>query len=102
VNVITSTATAQYGGGNVVNLISKSGTNQFHGSLYEYFQNDAFNARDYFNRPPSAKAKQCYNYFGGWIGGPIVQACCINHSAGVISNTTITGRVLQLTARFTF
>ena len=74
VNVIASTATAQYGGGgNVFNLISKSGTNQFHGALYEYFQNDALNARDYFNRPPQKKAKQRFNYFGGSIGGPIVK-----------------------------
>ena len=50
VNVITSTASAQYGGGGTVfNVISKSGTKQFHGALYDYFQNDALNARDYFN-----------------------------------------------------
>jgi hypothetical protein len=74
VNVITSTASAQFGGGgNVFNLISKSGTNQFHGALYEYFQNDALNARDYFNRPPQAQAKQRFNYFGGAIGGPILK-----------------------------
>lgn len=71
VNIITSTASAQYGGGgNIFNVISKSGTNQFHGSLYEYFQNDAMNARDYFNRT-GEKAKQRFNYFGGAIGGPI-------------------------------
>src|SRR5580704_17767588 len=73
VNVITSTASAQYGGGgNVFNVISKSGTNQFHGSLYDYFQNDAMNARDYFNRTGD-KAKQRFNYFGGAIGGPILK-----------------------------
>jgi len=73
VNVITSTASAQYGGGgNVFNVISKSGTNQFHGAAYDYFQNDDLNARDYFN-PTGAKAKQRYNYFGGAIGGPIVK-----------------------------
>ncbi len=73
VNVITSTASAQYGGGgNVFNLISKSGTNQYHGAVYEYFQNDAMNARDYFNRG-GRKAKQRFNYFGGSIGGPIVK-----------------------------
>jgi hypothetical protein len=73
VNVITSTASAQYGGGgNVFNLISKSGTNHYHGALYEYFQNDAMNARDYFNGP-GRKAQQRFNYFGGSIGGPIVK-----------------------------
>jgi hypothetical protein len=73
VNVITSTASALYGGGgNVFNVISKSGTNQFHGAAYDYFQNDDLNARDYFNRT-GAKAKQRYNYFGGAIGGPIIK-----------------------------
>src|SRR5712692_8252599 len=73
VNVITSTASAQYGGGgNVFNLISKSGTNRFHGSAYDYFQNDALNARDYFNRT-GPKARQRFNYFGGAIGGPILK-----------------------------
>lgn len=73
VNVITSTASAQYGGGgSVFNVISKSGTKQFHGALYDYFQNDDLNARDYFNRT-GAKAKQRFNYFGGAIGGPILK-----------------------------
>lgn len=71
VNVIATTAPAQYGGGGTVfNVISKSGTNQFHGSLYENFQNDDLNARDYFNRT-GPKAKQRFNYFGGAVGGPI-------------------------------
>ena len=77
VNVITSTASAQYGGGgNVFNVISKSGTNQFHGAGYDYFQNDDLNARDYFNNASHGsptKARQRYNYFGGAIGGPIVK-----------------------------
>ena len=60
------------GGGNVFNVISKSGTNRFHGAAYDYFQNDDLNARDYFNRT-GAKAKQRYNYFGGAIGGPILK-----------------------------
>ncbi len=58
------------GGGNVFNLISKSGTNRFHGAAYDYFQNDDLNARDYFNRT-GPKARQRYNYFGGSIGGPV-------------------------------
>jgi hypothetical protein len=73
VNVITTTASAQYGGGgNVFNVISKSGTNQFHGAAYEYFQNDGLNARDYFNTT-GPKARQRYNYFGGAIGGPVLK-----------------------------
>jgi hypothetical protein len=72
VNVIATNAPAQYGGGGAVfNVISKSGTNQFHGSLYDNFQNDALNARDYFNT--GAKSKVRYNYFGGSVSGPILK-----------------------------
>jgi hypothetical protein len=73
VNVITSTASSQYGGGGTVfNVISKSGTNQFHGAAYEYFQNDDLDARDYFN-PTGPKAEQRFNYFGAALGGPILK-----------------------------
>jgi len=73
VQVITTTASAMYGGGgNVFNVISKSGTNRFHGAAYDYFQNDDLDARDYFN-PTGAKAKQRYNYFGGSIGGAVIK-----------------------------
>ena len=73
VNVIGTDAPAQYGGGGAVfNVISKSGSNQFHGSLYDYFQNDDLDARDYFNST-GAKAKVRYNYFGGAVGGPILR-----------------------------
>ncbi len=72
VNVIATNAPAQYGGGGTVfNVISKSGGNQFHGSLYDNFQNDALNARDYFNT--GAKSKVRYNYFGGSVSGPILK-----------------------------
>jgi hypothetical protein len=71
-NVIATDAPAQYGGGgSVFNVITKSGGNQFHGSLYDYFQNDDLNARSYFNS--GAKAKQRYNFFGGAVGGPILK-----------------------------
>src|SRR5260370_475997 len=56
----------------VFNVITKSGTNQFHGSLYENFQNDDLDARDYFNRT-GAKGKQRFNYYGGAVGGPILR-----------------------------
>jgi hypothetical protein len=73
VNVIATNAPAQYGGGGAVfNVISKSGTNQFHGSLYDNFQNDDLNARDYFNNT-GAKNKVRYNYFGGAVSGPILK-----------------------------
>jgi hypothetical protein len=66
---------AQYGFtlGGVVNLASRTGTNQFHGSLYEFLRNDIFNARNYFATVGSvAKPVLRYNQFGGAIGGPIL------------------------------
>jgi Carboxypeptidase regulatory-like domain len=72
VNIIASDATSQYGGGgSVFNVILKSGTDQFHGSAYDYIQNDDLDARSYFNT--GAKGKVRYNYFGGAVGGPIVK-----------------------------
>jgi hypothetical protein len=56
------------GAGAVSNVILKSGTNQFHGSLYEFVQNGDFDARNFFQ--PTVAAVH-YNYFGGTIGGPI-------------------------------
>ena len=65
---------AQYGFtlGGVVNLASKTGTNQFHGSVYEFVRNDMFNARNYFATVGIvAKPVLRYNQFGGAVGGPI-------------------------------
>ncbi|MGB7719113.1 MAG: carboxypeptidase-like regulatory domain-containing protein [Bryobacteraceae bacterium] len=56
------------GAGAVTNVILKSGTNNFHGSLYEFVQNGDFDARNFFQ--PSVAAIH-YNYFGGTVGGPI-------------------------------
>ena len=56
--------------GGVVNVITKSGTNTFHGSLYEYLRNDILDARNYFaTTGPKPELRQ--NQFGGSIGGPI-------------------------------
>ena len=69
--VSTSSFSAQYGiGGLIYNQISKGGTNRFHGSLYEYWQNDALNARSYFQK---AAPFLRYNNFGGSVGGPILR-----------------------------
>jgi hypothetical protein len=70
VNVVATSFSAQYGsGGNVFNLISKTGSSQYHGVAYEYFQNDDLDARNYFNS--GAKARVRFNNFGGSFGGPI-------------------------------
>src|SRR5215475_3130686 len=74
----TSTYDASYGrnpGANV-NVVTKSGTNEFHGSLFEFFRNEALNANDFFynrDNPASKDHKQILrqNQFGGTIGGPI-------------------------------
>jgi len=69
VQISTSTFTAQYGtGAAVFNQISKSGTNQWHGSAYEFLQNNFFNARSFFS--PAVPNKR-YDMFGGSVGGPI-------------------------------
>jgi hypothetical protein len=62
---------AEYGRnfGGQVNAVTKSGTNQFHGSLYEYHRNDNLDARNFFD--PARKPEFKRNQFGGSIGGPI-------------------------------
>jgi Carboxypeptidase regulatory-like domain len=56
--------------GGVADVITKSGTNTFHGSLFEYLRNDAFDARNYFaTTGPVPELRQ--NQFGGSIGGPV-------------------------------
>ena len=57
--------------GAVVNAAIKSGTNQFHGDVWEYFRNDVFNAKPYFILPTQSKPEYRQNLFGGTIGGPI-------------------------------
>jgi hypothetical protein len=56
--------------GGVINLVTKSGTNDYHGSLYEFFRNDIFDAKNFF-APPGPTPKFRQNQFGGSFGGPI-------------------------------
>ncbi|MBV9223933.1 MAG: TonB-dependent receptor, partial [Acidobacteriaceae bacterium] len=56
--------------GAVVNVILKSGTNEIHGSAYEFLQNSEFNARSFFN---PGVGHLVYNYFGGNVGGPVIK-----------------------------
>jgi hypothetical protein len=72
-SVITSNYEADYGktSGGVVNAITRSGTNQIHGSAYEFLRNSKLDAKNYFdvgNIPPFKR-----NQFGGTLGGPIVK-----------------------------
>ncbi|MFZ0320727.1 MAG: carboxypeptidase regulatory-like domain-containing protein [Candidatus Sulfotelmatobacter sp.] len=68
--VITNTFDAEYGrnSGSVVNVITKSGTNSFHGNIYEYFRNTILDARGY---PDTSTPQLNQNQFGGTFGGPI-------------------------------
>jgi hypothetical protein len=66
---------AEYGkaGGAIVIAETKSGTNKFHGSAYEYNRNQKFDAKDYFVDPGKPKNPFTYDEFGGSIGGPIIK-----------------------------
>ena len=70
--VISNSFDAEYGrnSGAVVNVVTKSGTNDLHGSFYEFFRNDVLNAHQ-FTFTPSPKAPFKQNQFGGTLGGPI-------------------------------
>jgi hypothetical protein len=74
-SVLTSNYSAEYGktSGGVVNAVTRSGTNAFHGSGYEFLRNSALDARNFFEDPTQPKAGFRRNQFGGTIGGPIVK-----------------------------
>lgn len=74
--VQTSTYAAEFGRmpGAQVSVITRSGTNQFHGDVFDYFRNDALDANDWFaNSRGQSKPAMRQNDFGGVIGGPIVE-----------------------------
>lgn len=73
---------AEFGrsGGAVINVVTKSGTNEFHGGLFEYFRDESLNANPTANKTsqaqrnvPNKRTPQQINQFGGRIGGPIVK-----------------------------
>ena len=69
---LTNTYSAQFGGnGAVVNAVSKSGTNAFHGTGFEFLRNSALDARDFFATLPRSPPPFRRNQFGGAIGGPV-------------------------------
>ena len=63
--------------GGQISIVTRSGTNAFHGTLFEYFRNDVLDANNWFNgytnNPPLAKAEERQNDFGGVFGGPIIK-----------------------------
>ena len=77
-NLITNNAPAEFGNfeGGIVNATIKSGTNAFHGDVWEFLRNDKLNANSWSNNlayPALPKAKLRWNMFGGTVGGPILK-----------------------------
>jgi hypothetical protein len=71
----TNSYSAEFGrsGGAVVNAITKSGANNYHGDVFEFFRNSSLDARDFFEDPTQKKASFKQNQFGATFGGPIVK-----------------------------
>jgi len=101
-----STFSAEYGrsSGSIVNVSTRSGTNGFHGEVFNYFRNEALDARNYFNRgapfitgTPGRKAPLKRNNFGVAIGGPIWKDHIfffgsyegLRQSQGLLQNSTV-------------
>ena len=73
--VLTSTYAAEYGRqpGGQISIATRSGTNEFHGSLFDYVRNDKFDANDWFaNRAGAARPPERQNDFGGTLSGPVL------------------------------
>jgi len=74
----TSTYAPEFGRtpGGQISIVTRSGTNRFHGTMFDYFRNDILDANNWFNTsvtPPLAKAKERQNDFGGTLSGPIIR-----------------------------
>src|SRR3984893_6373088 len=82
-NLITNNASAEFGNfeGGIVSATIKSGTNSYHGDVWEFFRNDKLNANSWSNNfhtvngvwAPLPKDKLRWNMFGGTLGGPILK-----------------------------
>ncbi len=79
--ILTSNYTAEYGrnAGGIISTVVKSGTNELHGSVYDYLRNDAFNANPFFNNANGlARPILKRNQFGASVGGPLVIPKVVN------------------------
>lgn len=72
--ILTNNVDAEYGNyaGAQINVVTKSGTNEWHGNVFEFLRNTSLNARNYFD-PPGVKGAYHQNQFGGTFGGPILR-----------------------------
>lgn len=83
--------------GGVVNVTTRSGSNEFHGSLFEYLRNEDLNARNYFAKATARKPEYRRNLYGGTVGGPILRDHLfffadyqgIRQAIGVVRTSTI-------------
>ena len=76
VSIKTANFSAEYGrnSGAAVNIVTRSGTNEFHGSVFEYHRNEGLDANNYFNNSRNVPRSDLkYNDFGGALGGPILK-----------------------------
>jgi len=72
--VQTNSASAAFGGGaGVINVNFKSGTNQYHGTVYEFFRNSALDAKNFFDSAAAPIHPFRQNQFGGSFGGPVAR-----------------------------
>ena len=71
--ITNSTYSAEYGrsSGSIVNVSTRSGTNKFHGEVFDYIRNNSFDARNFFNPKGTAQNALKRHNFGGALGGPI-------------------------------
>ena len=110
---VASNFEAEYGrsAGGVINVVTKSGTNSLHGSAFEFFRNNALDARNYFNQVGTPQNPFHNNQYGGALGGPIVKdktfffvdyeglrekgaeasTACVPTAADIAANTPVTG-----------
>ncbi len=75
IHMVSNPYSAQYGrtAGGLFEAVSASGSNQFHGALYEYFRNDALDAKNFFDSPEDPIPPLRRNQFGGVVSGPIAK-----------------------------
>ena len=114
-----STFSAEYGrsDGSIVNVATRSGTDKFHGEAFDYFRNEALDARNYFNRNfspatglpiaglPGEKAPLKRNNFGGSVGGPVWKGKTFFYASyeglrqhqGILQNSTVLTSAQQAT-----
>ena len=72
--IMSGVVPAQFGytAGGVINVVTRSGNNRVHGSVYEFFRNDALDAEQSYPRPAFGKQETRYNNYGGTLSGPIM------------------------------